>query len=169
MNAFQTAFESPRPDHWRPKASEGAAWQPGGRLAVVKTIGNVLWLVFSGIWMAIGFAVSGVVCCLTVIGIPFGIQAFKLAGFALWPFGRTVVLSEEGPTVLGTVFNVVWLVLFGWGLFVGALVSAALLCLTVIGIPFAVQSVKVGVLALWPFGRQVVDVNWADRRSPSSV
>ena len=135
----------------------------------MKTLGNVLWFVFSGIWMAIGFAVSGIVCCLTVIGIPFGIQAFKLAGFALWPFGRTVVLSDDGPTVLGTVFNVVWLVLFGWGLFVGALLSAVFLCLTVIGIPFAVQSVKIGVLALWPFGRQVVDANWADRRSPGSV
>lgn len=135
----------------------------------MKTLGNVLWFVFSGIWMAIGFAVSGVVCCLTVIGIPFGIQAFKLAGFALWPFGRTVVLSDDGPTVLGTVFNVVWLVLFGWGLFVGALLSAVFLCLTVIGIPFAVQSVKIGVLALWPFGRQVVDANWADRSVPASA
>lgn len=123
----------------------------------MKTIGNILWLVFAGIWQAIGYVVAGALCCLTVVGIPFGVQAFKLAGFVLWPFGRKVVLTDEGPTVIGTVFNVVWLVVVGWGLFVASLASAVVLALTVIGIPFAVQSVKIGVLGLWPFGRTVVD------------
>ncbi len=115
-----------------------------------------MWFVLAGFWLALGWAFAGVVCCITIVGIPFGIQAFKLAGFSLWPFGRTVVATDEGSTVLETVFNVIWLLLFGWGLFLASMTSALLLCITIIGIPFAVQSFKIGVLALWPFGRTVV-------------
>jgi len=79
-----------------------------------------------------------------------------LAGFALWPFGRTVVRQPTESSVLETVFNVIWLLLFGWGLFIAAIGSALLLCITVIGIPFAIQAWKIGVLGLWPFGRDVV-------------
>ena len=122
----------------------------------MKTIGNILWFVLAGFWLALGWAFAGVVCCITIVGIPFGIQAFKLAGFSLWPFGRTVVATDEGSTVLETVFNVIWLLLFGWGLFLASMTSALLLCITIIGIPFAIQSFKIGVLALWPFGRTVV-------------
>jgi uncharacterized membrane protein YccF (DUF307 family) len=122
----------------------------------VKTIGNILWFVLAGFWLALGWAFAGVVCCITIVGIPFGIQAFKLAGFSLWPFGRTVVATDEGSTVLETVFNVIWLLLFGWGLFLASMATAVLLCITIIGIPFAVQSFKIGVLALWPFGRTVI-------------
>lgn len=118
----------------------------------MKTIGNILWLVLAGLWQAIGFAAAGVLCCITIIGIPFGIQAFKLAGFALWPFGRQVVRDSSGG-VLEVVFNVIWLVLVGWGLFLASLASAVLLCVTIIGIPFGIQAVKIGVLGLWPFGR----------------
>ena len=122
----------------------------------MKTIGNILWFILAGFWLALGWAFAGVVCCITIVGIPFGIQAFKLAGFSLWPFGRTVVATDEGSTVLETVFNVIWLLLFGWGLFLASMATAVLLCITIIGIPFAVQSFKIGVLALWPFGRTVV-------------
>lgn len=124
----------------------------------MKTLGNIVWFVLAGLWLAVGFLVSGLVACLTIIGIPFGIQSFKLAGFALWPFGRTVERSAASPQLLETVFNVIWLLLFGWGLFLASVTSAVLLCITVIGIPFAPQSVKIGVLALWPFGRTVVEV-----------
>ena len=93
----------------------------------MKTIGNILWFVLSGLWLAIGYFVAGLVCCITIIGIPFGIQAFKLAGFALWPFGRTVVRQTTESSVLETVFNVIWLLLFGWGLFIAALGTALLL------------------------------------------
>jgi uncharacterized membrane protein YccF (DUF307 family) len=123
----------------------------------VKTVGNILWFILFGIWQAIGYTVAGIVCCITIIGIPFGIQAFKLAGFALWPFGRTVVSTGEGSTVLQTVFNVIWLIVVGWAMFIAALGSALLLCITIIGIPFAVQAVKIGAFGLWPFGRTVVD------------
>ena len=122
----------------------------------MKTIGNILWFVLSGLWLAIGYFVAGLICCITIIGIPFGLQAFKLAGFSLWPFGRTVVRRPTESPVLETVFNVIWLLLFGWGLFVAALASAVLLCITIIGIPFAIQAVKIGVLGLWPFGRDVI-------------
>lgn len=123
----------------------------------MKTIGNILWFLLSGLWLAIGYVLAGLVCCITIVGIPFGIQAFKLAGFALWPFGRTVVRQDTESSVLETVFNVIWLLLFGWGLFVAALGTALLLCITIIGIPFAIQAWKIGVLGLWPFGRTVVE------------
>ena len=122
----------------------------------MKTIGNILWFVLAGVWLAIGYAAAGLVMCITIIGIPFGVQAFKLAAFSLWPFGRQVVRRPDGGC-LETGFNVVWLILFGWGIFLAHLVAGALLCITIIGIPFGVQAFKLSVLALWPFGREVVD------------
>lgn len=123
----------------------------------MRTLGNIIWFVLAGIWQAIGYALAGLICCVTIIGIPFGIQSFKLAGYVMWPFGRTVVRDGGDHPGLETVFNVLWLLLFGWGLFVAAVASAIALCLTIIGIPFAVQAVKVGILGLWPFGRTVVE------------
>jgi uncharacterized membrane protein YccF (DUF307 family) len=122
----------------------------------MRTVGNILWFVLAGLWLALGYAAAGVVLCVTIIGIPFGVQAFKLAGFVLWPFGRTVVAGNGADGVLEVVFNLLWLVLVGWGIFIAHLVSGALLCLTIIGIPFGIQSFKLSVLALWPFGRMVV-------------
>jgi len=127
-----------------------------GIVRPVKTIGNILWFVLAGIWLAISYAVAGLVMCITIIGIPFGVQAFKLAAFALWPFGHHVVRRPAGGC-LETGFNIVWLLLFGWGIFLAHLVAGALLCITIIGIPFGVQAFKLSVLALWPFGREVVD------------
>ena len=124
----------------------------------MRTIGNILWLLLAGIWLAIGYAIAGLLTCLTIIGIPFGVQAFKLALFSLWPFGRTVVRKQEGGC-LEVGFNVVWLVLFGWELFLLHLVAGVLLCLTIIGIPFGIQVFKLSVLALWPFGRTIVDAD----------
>jgi uncharacterized membrane protein YccF (DUF307 family) len=128
----------------------------------VRTIGNILWFIFGGLWFALGYAISGLVLCITIIGIPFGIQAFKLAGYSLWPFGRTVVASPQGGC-LEVVFNVIWLVLFGWGIFLAHIVLGAVLCITIIGIPFGIQAFKISVLALWPFGRTIVpnDTAWA--------
>ncbi|MFM7063271.1 MAG: YccF domain-containing protein [Actinomycetes bacterium] len=122
----------------------------------MKTIGNLLWFVFAGIWLALGYAVAGLLMCITIIGIPFGIQAFKLAGFALWPFGKEIVSDNGSTEVLEVVANIVWLVLFGWGIFIASLTTAVVLCITIIGIPFAWQSLKIGVMGLWPFGRTVV-------------
>ena len=135
---------------------------PGCNTVRMKTLGNIIWFVLAGFWLALGFAVAGAICFITIIGIPFGVQAFKLAGFALWPFGRTVVRTEEGSEVLQTIFNVLWLILIGWEMFLVSLASAVLLCITIIGIPFAVQAVKIGALGLWPFGRTIVDVDDLD-------
>jgi uncharacterized membrane protein YccF (DUF307 family) len=123
----------------------------------MKTLGNILWLVLAGVWLALGYAVAGLVLCITIIGIPFGVQAFKLAAFSLWPFGRHVVPRRDSGGCLQTVFNVIWLVFFGWEIFLAHLVAGALLCITIIGIPFGVQAFKLSVLALWPFGREIVD------------
>jgi uncharacterized membrane protein YccF (DUF307 family) len=126
-------------------------------MGVLRTIGNLLWLLLAGIWLALGYAVAGFLLCITIIGIPFGLQAFKLAAFTLWPFGKTVVRSVEGGC-LEVGFNAVWLVLFGWVIFLAHLLSGVLLCLTIIGIPFGVQAFKLSVFALWPFGRSVARV-----------
>ena len=121
----------------------------------MKTIGNILWLLLAGIWLALGYAIGGLVMCVTIVGIPFGIQSFKLAGLALWPFGRTTQMGSSGGC-LEVAFNIIWLVLFGWGIFVAHLVAGALLCITIIGIPFGIQAFKLSTLALWPFGRIIV-------------
>lgn len=123
----------------------------------MRTIGNVLWFLLAGVWLAIGYAITGVIFCITIIGIPFGLQLFKLAGLALWPFGRSAVMKPGEPGLLATVANVIWLVLFGWGMFLASLASGVLLCITIIGIPFGIQAFKLSLLALWPFGREVVE------------
>ena len=123
----------------------------------MRTIGNILWIIFAGIWLAIGYAIAGFLMCLTIIGIPFGIQAFKLAGFSLWPFGRTVVPDGDDGGCLQLGANIVWLILFGWEIFLAHLVAGVLLCITIIGIPFGIQAFKLSVLALWPFGRTIVE------------
>jgi uncharacterized membrane protein YccF (DUF307 family) len=125
-------------------------------MRLMRMLGNLLWFLLAGIWLAAGYALAGLLLCLTIIGIPFGVQVFKLAGFALWPFGRTVVAGGGPAAGLELLFNVLWLVLFGWAFCVGHLVAGLLLCLTIIGIPFGLQSFKLGGLALWPFGRNIV-------------
>ena len=117
---------------------------------------NLLWIVFGGgLAIALEYVVVGVLLCLTVVGIPFGLQAFKLAGLGLWPFGKDVQAMSRGPgsAALGTVANVLWLVLAGVWIFVTHVGLALGLAVTIIGIPFALQHLKLAVLALWPFGR----------------
>ena len=119
-------------------------------------IGNILWFLLAGIWMAIGYIVAGIVMCITIIGIPFGIQSFKLAGYALWPFGRTVVHRTDRDESLSCLGNIVWLVLAGFWLAFGHVITGVLLCITIIGIPFGIASFKLAGLALTPFGKTVV-------------
>jgi uncharacterized membrane protein YccF (DUF307 family) len=126
-------------------------------LAPMRTLGNVLWFVFAGVWLALGYAVSGALLCLTLVGIPFAVQAFKLASFSLWPFGRKLVPAPGSGGLLELVVNLLWLVLFGWGLFIAHVVAGLLLCATIVGIPFGVQAFKLSGLALLPFGRMIVE------------
>jgi len=122
----------------------------------MKTIGNLLWLVIAGFWLAVGYVLGGLILCITIIGIPFGIQAFKLAAFALWPFGRSAVNDSFGG-FLESVFNIIWLFTFGWTIFLFHIAAGLLLCVTIIGIPFGIQAFKISGLALWPFGRTIVN------------
>jgi uncharacterized membrane protein YccF (DUF307 family) len=116
---------------------------------------NIIWVVLSGFWMMLGYAVAGLLWCITIIGIPFGVQSFKLAGFALWPFGRMVV-KRPGSGGLNVVLNLLWVIFSGLWLAIGHVVTGAVLCLTIIGIPLGIANFKLVPLALWPFGRQVV-------------
>jgi uncharacterized membrane protein YccF (DUF307 family) len=127
----------------------------------MRTLGNILWLIFGGIAMAIGYAVAGIVMFLLIITIPFGIQAFKLAGFALWPFGRVMVEIPGKGGCATTIGNVIWVVLAGIWLALGHLVAALFLAITIIGIPFAIANVKLAGAALVPFGRTVMSQSQA--------
>jgi uncharacterized membrane protein YccF (DUF307 family) len=122
----------------------------------MRTLGNILWLVLAGWWLALGYVVAGVLACILIVTIPFGVQAFKLAGYTLWPFGRVVVPRVDGDPALGMVGNVIWVILFGVELAFAHLVAGALLCLTVVGIPFGVACFKLIPLALVPFGKVIV-------------
>jgi uncharacterized membrane protein YccF (DUF307 family) len=115
-------------------------------------------LVLSGIWLAIGYALAGIVMFILIITIPFGVQAFKLAGYSLWPFGRTVVKKPTAGagSVVG---NILWLVLAGWWLALGHIITAFFLAITLIGIPLALGNLKLVPVALWPFGREVVPMS----------
>jgi uncharacterized membrane protein YccF (DUF307 family) len=122
----------------------------------MRTIGNILWLVLAGWWLALGYAIAGVLMCLLIITIPFGIQAFKLAAYTLWPFGRTVIDVPAGSGALGCIGNAIWLVLGGIELALAHVVAGALLCLTIIGIPLGIACFKMVPLALLPFGKEIV-------------
>jgi uncharacterized membrane protein YccF (DUF307 family) len=119
-------------------------------------VGNVVWFVFAGVWLAIAYLVAGVTQCLTVIGIPFGVQSFKLAGFALWPFGRVVVQLPTAGSGVSCLGNVIWFVLSGLWLAIAHVFFGLLLCVTIIGIPFGVANFKLAGLALVPFGKTIV-------------
>lgn len=134
----------------------------------MKTLGNVLWLLLAGIWLAIGYALAGVLMFLFVITIPFGIQAFKLAGYALWPFGRMVVHRQDRDVALGCLGNAIWFVFGGVWLVIGHLLAGVLLCLTVVGIPLGVACFKMSGLALAPFGKVIVPVGTVSGTAPGS-
>ena len=133
-------------------------------MGVIRTILNILWLVISGLWSAIGYAIAGCVMFILfflIITIPFGIASFRLAGYALWPFGRTVVRDPDAG--LGsTLANVVWFIFAGWWLALGQAISGVLLCITIIGIPFGIANFKLARLSINPLGKQVVPLEYAD-------
>lgn len=130
-------------------------------MSLLRLLLNIIWLVLSGFWLALGYVVAGIVMCLLIITIPFGIQAFKLAGYVLWPFGRVVVERPDAGTgsVIG---NVIWFIFAGWWLALSHVVTAVALALTIIGIPFAIANLKLAFVAVWPFGREIVSVDQAD-------
>jgi uncharacterized membrane protein YccF (DUF307 family) len=116
---------------------------------------NVIWLVLEGLWMAIAYVIAGVVCFSLIITIPFCIAAFRIANYVLWPFGRTIE-SRRSAGVGALVGNIIWVILFGWWLALGHLVTGALLCLTIIGIPLGIASFKIIPVTLVPLGVRIV-------------
>ena len=125
---------------------------------MLRVILNVIWLIFCGLWMAIAYVVAGVLAFVLIITIPFGIAAFRIAGYVLWPFGRTIDRRPEAG-VASAIGNVIWIILFGWWLAIGHLVSGVLLCLTIIGIPLGLANFKLIPVSLTPFGRDIVDID----------
>jgi len=118
---------------------------------------NVIWLVLCGIWMAIFYAIAGIIAFVLIITIPFGIAAFRIANYVLWPFGRTTVPRRDAG-VGSLIGNIVWIILFGWELALAHLVTGIILCLTIIGIPLGLASFKIIPITLLPLGTQIVPV-----------
>lgn len=132
----------------------------------MRVILNIIWLVLAGFWLAVGYVIAGIVMFILIITIPFSLQAFKLASYSLWPFGRTVVRKPEAGagSVIG---NVIWILLAGWWLALEHLVTGVLLALTIIGIPLAVANFKLIRIALTPFGHEIVRAEDAARIAPA--
>ena len=121
----------------------------------MRTLLNIVWLVFGGIWLAIGYALAGVLFCLLIITIPLGVASFRMASYALWPFGRAVVRKPDAGAG-AVVLNVVWIVLAGWWLALGHVVTAVVQAITVIGIALAIANLKMIPISLVPYGKQIV-------------
>ena len=119
-------------------------------------LGNLIWLIFGGFLVFIEYMVAGFLLCLTIVGIPFGIQAFKLASLALWPFGTTIGMKSYAPGCLSTIMNLIWLLIGGIWIALTHLIFGILLGITIIGIPWAKQHFKLVSLALTPFGREII-------------
>jgi uncharacterized membrane protein YccF (DUF307 family) len=135
----------------------------------VKTILNVIWLVLAGFWLSLGYLIAAVLMAITIIGLPFAKQALKLAGYALWPFGRTLLPSETRSKGLSVVGNILWFVLVGWWLALEHLLVGILLCITIIGIPLGVACFKMAGAALVPFGKDVVKLSELTRRPAEAI
>jgi uncharacterized membrane protein YccF (DUF307 family) len=118
-------------------------------------IGNLIWLIFGGLITGLGYIIGGLLLCLTIVGIPFGLQSIKLGFAAFAPFGKEVVETRNADSPLRLIFNLLWILLFGWEIAIAHLVSAAILAITIIGLPFAKQHIKLLPIALLPFSRDL--------------
>jgi uncharacterized membrane protein YccF (DUF307 family) len=126
----------------------------------VRLILNVIWFVLAGLWMAIAYAIAALICFVLIITIPFGIASLRIAMFALWPFGKTVVKRSDAGIASG-IGNIFWFLLCGWWLAIGHVITGALLCLTIIGIPLGLANFKLIPVSLLPMGRAIVSIEHA--------
>lgn len=118
----------------------------------MKTIGNLIWFLFGGLWMGLGWTLVGLVWCISIIGIPVGIQCFKFARLAFFPFGKVIVYGGGASSLL---CNILWLICGGFALAISAAIHGLIFCITIVGIPFGMQCFKFARLALTPFGSDV--------------
>lgn len=130
---------------------------------------NIIWLILAGVWLALGYLLAAVIMAITIIGLPFAKQALKLAGYALWPFGRTLIPSDTRNKSLSVVGNILWFVLVGWWLALEHLFVGILLCITIIGIPLGIAAFKMAGAALVPFGKEVVNLSDLVKRPPDGA
>lgn len=117
----------------------------------MRTIANIIWFIFAGFWLFIGYTIAAVILCITIIGIPFGIESWKLAKLLVMPFGKIV----DTNFIKHPIINLIWLVLFGIWSFISAAFAGIVLCITIVGIPFGLQAFKVAKLTLIPFGATI--------------
>ena len=122
---------------------------------IMKFIGNILWMVLGGFIISLIYVLVGIIFCISIIGIPFGVQLFKMAGFALWPFGREVMSGSNDGGCLSIIMNVIWILVGGIEIASIHAVFGLFLCLSIIGIPFGMQHFKMAILALVPFGKKI--------------
>ena len=122
----------------------------------MRAILNVIWLVLCGFWLAIAYALAGLVAFVLIITIPFGIAAFRISNYVLWPFGRTIA-PRQGAGVGSMIGNILWIILFGWWLAIGHLLTGIALCVTIIGIPLGLANFKLIPISLLPLGVRIVD------------
>ncbi len=121
----------------------------------MKTLLNIIWLVFGGFWLALGYFVAGVICCLLIVTIPWGIASFRMASYAVWPFGRQLV-DKPSAGLFSFLGNVIWVIAAGWWLALTHVVTGLALCLTIIGIPMGIANFKLIPVSLMPLGKQIV-------------
>ena len=121
----------------------------------MRTLLNIIWFLFSGMWLWLGYMVAGVICCVLIVTIPFGIASFRLADYAAFPFGRDVV-TRPTSGVLAVLGNVIWVIVAGWWLALMHVITGALLCITIIGIPMGWANFKMIPISLTPLGKQIV-------------
>ncbi len=121
----------------------------------MKFLGNLVWLILGGLLVALMYYLVGLLMCITIIGIPFGLQLFKLGTYALWPFGHQLVDRPDEPGCLSLAMNIFWIVTGWWEVASIHLVFGLILCITVVGIPFGLQHFKMVIPALLPFGKEI--------------
>ena len=124
----------------------------------MRLIGNLIWLIFGGLIVAIEYFIGSIILMITIVGIPFGIQTLKMAALALWPFGRETRVNDRASGCLYILMNVIWLLTGGLWIAATHALFGVLLCITIIGIPFGLQHFKLTAIALSPFGRDIVNV-----------
>lgn len=130
----------------------------------MRTILNIIWLIFGGFWLWLGYLLAGVIACIFIVTIPIGVASFRMASYALWPFGRAVVRQPDAGAG-SAIGNVIWFVVAGWWLALGHITTAIAQAVTIIGIPLAIANLKMIPVSLVPFGKVVVD---ADGLAPAS-